>query len=149
MKFKLCFLLLTTCLVNCKAQDTTLYVGTYTNGDSEGIYKLTFNTKTGELSNKQLAAKTENPSYINYSPDKKHIYAVIENEKGMVSAFKIQDDGHLKALNKVSTHGAHPCHVAINTSGNKAIVSNYTGGNASIYSITNDGFNRSFSGFRP
>ena len=86
-----------------------------------------------------MAAKIENPSYLNYSPDKKHIYAVIENEKGMVSAFKIEDSGHLNLLNKVSTHGAHPCHVAINKSGNKAIVSNYTGGNASIYAITNDG----------
>jgi len=139
MKLKLYTILLTLSLLNCKAQDTTLYVGTYTNGDSEGIYKLTFNTTTGVLTNKQLAAKTENPSYLSYSPDKKHIYAVNENEKGMVSAFEIQDNGHLKSLNKVSTHGAHPCHVAINKSGNKAIVSNYTGGNASIYSIKNDG----------
>mgnify|MGYP001817510326 CR=1 FL=1 len=139
MKFKLYTVLLTLSLLNCNAQDTTLYVGTYTSGDSEGIYKLTFNTKTGALTNKQLVATTENPSYLNYSPDKQYIYAVIEHEKGMVSAFKIEDGGHLKLLNKVSTHGAHPCHVAINKSGNKAIVSNYTGGNASIYSITNDG----------
>ncbi len=139
MKYRLVFLLLLITLLNCKSQNTSLYVGTYTNGDSEGIYKLDFNTKTGELSNKQLAVATENPSYLNYSPDKKYIYAVIEHEKGMVSAFKIEDDGHLSSLNKVSTHGAHPCHVAINKSGNKAIVSNYTGGNASIYSIKNDG----------
>jgi len=139
MNLKLCLLFLTMSLQNCVNQDIPLYVGTYTNGDSEGIYKLTFNTNTGALTNKQLAAKIENPSYLSYSPDKKHIYAVIENENGMVSAFKIEDDGHLKSLNKVSTHGAHPCHLAINKSGDKAIVSNYTGGNASIYSITNDG----------
>lgn len=139
MKFKLYTLLLTLSFLNCKTQDTTLYVGTYTNGDSEGIYRLTFNTKTGALTHKQLVATIENPSYLSYSPDKKHIYAVIENEEGMVSSFKIESNEHLTLLNKVSTHGAHPCHVAINKSGDKAIASNYTGGNASIHAITNDG----------
>ncbi|GAA4888842.1 lactonase family protein [Flaviramulus aquimarinus] len=139
MKLKLYTLLLTLSILNCTAQDTTLYVGTYTGGDSEGIYKLTFNTETGALTNKELVAKAENPSYLSYSPDKKHIYAVVEHEKGMVSSFKITDNKHLTLLSKVSTHGAHPCHVAINKSGNKAIVSNYTGGNASIHTIANDG----------
>jgi len=139
MKLKLCLLFLSASLFNCTNPHIPLYVGTYTNGDSEGIYQFDFNTETGELTNKQLAITTDNPSYLTYSPDKKYIYAVNENENGTISSFKVSNNASLTSLNKVSTHGAHPCHVAINTSGKKAIVSNYTGGNASIYAITNDG----------
>ncbi len=139
MKFKTCFLLFSICLFNCKDPNIPLYVGTYTNGDSEGMYQFQFNTETGELSKKQLAASSENPSFITYSPDKKHIYAVNENEAGTISAFKVEDDKTLTFINKVSTHGAHPCHVAINESGNKAIASNYTGGNASLHTISKNG----------
>ncbi|MDO5978385.1 lactonase family protein [Flavivirga spongiicola] len=139
MKFKLFLLCLSICLLNCANPNTSLYVGTYTDGDSEGIYQFQFNTETGELTNKQLAAISENPSYLTYSPDKNYVYAVNENEDGTTSSFKVEDDNRLTSLNIVSTHGAHPCHISVNESGDKAIASNYTGGNASIYTIKNDG----------
>ena len=52
---------------------------------------------------------------------------------------KLRNDNRLTSLNIVSTHGAHPCHISVNASGDKAIASNYNGGNASIYTIKNDG----------
>ena len=139
MKFKICLLLFSTSLFNCTNPNIPIYVGTYTNDDSEGIYLYDFNTETGELTNKQLAISTENPSYLTYSPDRKYIYAVNENENGTVSSFKVEENTSLTNLNKVSTHGAHPCHVTIDISGEKVAVSNYSGGNASIHSIINDG----------
>jgi 6-phosphogluconolactonase len=45
----------------------------------------------------------------------------------------------LSLLNKVSANGAHPCHIAINKSGEKVVVSNYTSGTVSIHPILNDG----------
>ncbi|MFG6687235.1 lactonase family protein [Mariniflexile sp. HNIBRBA6329] len=123
----------------CNAQNTTLYVGTYTDGSSEGIYKFDFNLKTGELSNLQLAIATENPSFIAYSPNKKYLYAVSESSGGTVSSFKIQENGLLKFLNKVSSNGEGPCHVSLNKQGNKAVVSNYRGGSAAVYNISRDG----------
>ncbi|WP_298237560.1 lactonase family protein [uncultured Algibacter sp.] len=139
MKFILLMLGITSCLFNCSNPNTTLYVGTYTNGDSEGIYQFQFNTETGELSNKHLAATSENPSFLTYSPDKKHIYAVNENENGAITSFKVEKEGNLTSLNTVSVNGAHPCHVTINDSGDKIVVSNYTGGNASLHSVLNSG----------
>ena len=138
MKFKLFFLVLISSLFYSKAQNIPLYIGTYTDSDSEGIYQLQFNTETGTLSNLKLVAKTNNPSFLSFSPNKKFIYAVNETESGEVSAFKVAPDS-LTFLNTVKSNGAHPCHISMNESGDKAIVSNYTGGNASIYSITNDG----------
>lgn len=130
--------------LNCNPQNTSLYVGTYTNGESEGIYKFDFNTKTGVLSNLQLAVNTENPSYLAYSPDKKNIYAVNENENGAVTSFKVEKDGRLTLLNTVSANGAHPCHIAINNSGDKMAVSNYTGGTASLHSIKDGAITEAF-----
>ena len=145
MKFKLSLFCITISLLNCTNPNTSLYVGTYTNGDSEGIYQFQFNTETGELTNKQLAAISENPSYLTYSPNKIYVYAVNENKNGTTSSFKVEEDDRLTSLNIVSTNGAHPCHISVSESGNKAIVSNYTGGNASIYTIKKDGsLNESF-----
>ena len=139
MKFKLSLLLITMCLLNCANPNTPLYIGTYTNGDSEGIYQLLFNTETGVLSNKLLVAKTINPSFLTFSPDKKSIYAVKETDQGDVASFKVEENGTLTLLTTVSSHGAAPCHISVNEAGNKAVVSNYTGGNISIYPINKDG----------
>ncbi|ALJ05909.1 hypothetical protein APS56_12550 [Pseudalgibacter alginicilyticus] len=124
---------------NCKAQELPLYVGTYTNGDSEGIYKFSFNTETGILSNKKLAIKTQNPSFITFSPNKKYIYAAGEGEISSVTAFKIIPNGNLELINIESSNGKGPCHISLNESGNKAVVSNYHGGTFSIYPINKDG----------
>ncbi len=148
MKFKLFLMSLISSLFYCNAQNTPLYIGTYTDGESEGIYQLQFNTKTGELSNLQLAVATENPSFIAYSPDKQYLYAVSENTGGSVSAYKIQQTGSLHFLNKVKSNGAAPCHVSVNKAGDKIVVSNYTGGSASLYNISNDGkLNEAFQVF--
>jgi 6-phosphogluconolactonase len=126
-------------LFNCKAQQLSMYVGTYTDGDSEGIYKLTFNTETGALSDKQLAVAIENPSFITFSPNKKYIYAVGEGKSSAVTAFKLVPGGKLEYINFESSNGKGPCHVSVNEAGDKAVVSNYGGGTVSIYTINNDG----------
>lgn len=125
-------------LFNCKGQTIPMYIGTYTDGNSEGIYRLQFNLKTGELSNLQFAASSENPSYIAFSRNKRHLYAVNESS-GTVSSFKVQENGLLKLLNKVSSNGDWPCHISLNKVSNKAVVSNYGGGSTSIYNISRDG----------
>tara|TARA_R110002050_G_scaffold94765_2_gene197249 strand:- start:109916 stop:110983 length:1068 start_codon:yes stop_codon:yes gene_type:complete len=141
MKLKLCLFSLTLFLFNCKNENTTtfLYIGTYTNGDSEGIYKMLFNTDTGELSNMQLAIKTKNPSFITFSPNKKHLYAVGEGETSAITAFKVNENGSLEFINSESSNGNGPCHVSINKLGNKAVVSNYGGGTFSLFDINDDG----------
>lgn len=139
MKLKLCFLLLTFSLFNCANKNVPLYVGTYTSGDSEGIYKLQFNTETGMLNNKQLAVITENPSFIAYSKNKNYIYAVGEGKMSAVTAFKIKENGALQFINAENSQGKGPCHISINSNGNKAVVSNYGGGTVSLFNINTDG----------
>jgi len=120
----------------------TLFVGTYTDGDSVGIYTYTFDANTGELSSKKLAAKLTNPSYLAISEDKKHLYAVQETDDfdslgGGVTAFSLNKD-LLELQNSMGTQGAHPCHVSFSGDGHLA-VANYTGGNVAIFSLNGDG----------
>ena len=139
MKTKLLLFVFVFALLNIKCQNIPLYIGTYTDGDSEGIYQFQFNTETGELNTKSLAISTENPSFITFSADKKHIYAVSEGSTSAVSSFKVLEDGSLKLVNSVSSNGKGPCHVSINQLGDKAVVSNYGGGTVSIYNLNDDG----------
>ncbi|MFO7673202.1 MAG: lactonase family protein [Lutibacter sp.] len=127
------------------AQNIPLYVGTYTDESSEGIYVYDFNMKTGELTNKKLAAEALNSSFITFSSDKKLLYSVgetdnFEGEKsGFVNAYSVEKDGTLQFINKVSSNGAHPCHIQLNEDNSKVAVSNYSGGTVSVYSILKNG----------
>lgn len=143
MKLKLSLFSFFIAFLTIKAQNIELYVGTFTNADSKGIYKYTFNTKTGIISNEVLALEIENPSFITYSKDKKLIYSVnrsTDNSKtDYVSANKINSDGTLTTLNTVDSHGRGPCHISINKPGNKIAIATYVGGTASVYNIKKDG----------
>lgn len=133
------------CFSMASAQNIPLYVGTYTDESSEGIYLYDFNLKTGELTNKKLAAEAINPSYIAFSSDKKLLYSVGETnnfegtKSGFVNAYSVSKDGTLKLINKVSSNGAHPCHIQLNEDNSKLAVSNYTGGTVSVHSISKNG----------
>ena len=69
--------------VNQNRQDYRFFAGTYTRGQSEGIYRVTLSPE-GKLLQARLVAKTENPSFLALSPDKKFLLAVNENNPGTV-----------------------------------------------------------------
>jgi len=125
------------------AQNIPLYLGTYTDETSEGIYYYNFNTKTGELSNQKLVATLNNPSFLSYSSNRKFLYAVSEvnnfnnTNSGFVSVFSVTKNGGLEFLNKVSSNGAHPCHIEVNSK--NVAISNYSGGTISIHKIVKNG----------
>lgn len=122
------------------AQNVSLYVGSYTNAESKGIYYYDFNTNTGKLTNKKLAVETINPSFITFSSNKKFLYSVSESDKGSkVLSYSVNKNGSLEFLNEVSSNGNGPCHVQLNKENDKAVVSNYGGGTVSIYNVEQNG----------
>ena len=146
MKRPLSLLLLLLLMIACGEKTTppmeTLYIGTYTDGTSEGIYSLQFDPETGSLDSLELKAILPNPSFLAISEDRSMLYAVQETADfdslgGGVTAFSLKE-GVLKELNSMGSGGAHPCHVALATDGQLA-VSNYTGGNLSIFDLDEDG----------
>ncbi|HEY9222015.1 MAG TPA: lactonase family protein [Lutibacter sp.] len=133
------------CFSMASAQNIPLYVGTYTDDGSEGIYRYDFNLKTGELTNKKLAAEAVNPSFITFSSDKKLLFSVGETDSfegaksGFLNSYSVEKDGTLTFINKVSSNGAHPCHIQLNEDNSKAVVSNYTGGTVSLHTVSKNG----------
>ena len=127
-----------------------LYVGTYTEkapGGSKGIYSARFDTVSGRIGSIALAAEIENPSWVTVSPDRRFLYAVSEVgvrdargvPSGFVAAYAVGTDGKLTALNRVSSGGADPCHLAITRDGRGVAVANYTGGSTVSFAIGADG----------
>ena len=70
----------------------SFYIGTYTNETSEGIYKYQLNAD-GSFDSICLAAKSEFPSFLALSTDKKYLLAVNETNSqegaGTVESFLI------------------------------------------------------------
>ena len=122
-----------------QAAEYLVLTGAYTGGPVKGIYAFHFRTNDGKLSASGVAAETPDPSYLVENPNHQFVYAVNEKE-GTVSAFSI-DFRHdrLLPLNKVSAHGAGPCHLAFDRSGHWLAVSNYEDGSMAILPVGADG----------
>ena len=131
------------CTENKPMETITLYVGTYTDTESEGIYRYSFDPNTGDLKDKMLVATLTNPSFVKISKDRRHLYSVsetagIDSLGGEIAAFKIGKDS-LQLLGTQATGGQNPCHLSISEDGKLVAVSNYSGGNLAIFPRHNNG----------
>jgi len=115
------------------AQSHRLYIGTYTRGESRGIYVAELDTRTGKLSQPRLAAETPNPSFLAIAANGQRLYAANEvgqfngEKTGSVTAFAIDPTtGDLEQLNAQSSGGTGPCYVAVAPA--NVFVANYGGG---------------------
>lgn len=125
-----------------KAEKMRVYFGTYSGGKSKGIYRADLDTKTGALTNVELAAETGNPSFVAIHPSGKFLYAVGEASGlgGTVTAFAIDaNSGDLKSLNQQSSKGGGPCHIVVDKEGKNALIANYGGGSVAAFPIGEDG----------
>tara|TARA_R110002126_G_scaffold124451_3_gene266479 strand:+ start:53371 stop:54474 length:1104 start_codon:yes stop_codon:yes gene_type:complete len=140
---KLSIIIVLTLIIGCKTskmeeeKPTSFYVGTYTNGESEGIYKYQIDV-TGFLSKIGLVAKTDNPSFLAKTNDNKTLITVAETDEngtGFVKSFAIEKDT-LLFKSKSKSGGANPCFITVNDK-NQVLVANYTGGNVGYLQIDN------------
>ncbi len=123
-----------------------VYIGSYTQGKSEGIYVSELDLGSGELSDPRLAAKAVNPSFLAIHPTRKFLYAVGEiddfkgKKTGGVSAFTIDSkDGRLTLINQQSSQGGGPCYLVVDNTGKSVLVANYGGGSVACLPIRADG----------
>jgi 6-phosphogluconolactonase len=118
----------------------TAYVGTYTNGDSKGIYRFTMDSQAGEIDAPKVAAELENPTYLTISKDNQHVYSVIKvGSEGGVGAYSIKESGQLELLNYEISAGSPPCHVSLDDSNNFIFTANYHLGTGISYQVTDNG----------
>ncbi|HTH65681.1 MAG TPA: lactonase family protein [Gemmatimonadales bacterium] len=124
-----------------------LYVGTYTEStQSEGLYLVRMDRRSGQLRRVGSVAAGANPSFLALHPHGRVLYSVNELEKyqdkptGAVSAFAIAwDTGALTRLNEQPSEGGAPCFVSVDRGGQVALVANYAGGSVALLPIEANG----------
>ena len=134
------------------ADDYQLLVGSYTAGQSQGIYRLNFDSATGQIDAKPLqVVKSENPSWLTLSNDLRHLYVVNENGPGQadpvgrVSSYAIDPKTReLSLINQVQSLGNEPTHSSLSGDASHVFVSNYSvaedpGGTLAVLPVGADG----------
>jgi len=134
------------------ADDYQLLVGSYTAGQSQGIYRLDFDGATGQINPATLQViNSENPSWLTLSKDQRRLFVVNENGPGQadpvgrVSSFAIDPKSHaLTLINQVQSLGFEPTHSSLSNDGSHLFVSNYSvaedpGGTLAVLPVAADG----------
>ncbi len=131
------------CIANMKTysqQPVIFFIGTYTGGESNGIYASALNSD-GTIEKVSLATETPNPSFVAKSMDSKYLVSISEvsarDKTGKVKSYRIEDDS-LVFISESTSGGAHPCFVSINHEG-FVLVANYTGGNTALLNMNSEG----------
>lgn len=116
-----------------------LYVGTY----GKGIHAFRHHSAGPSFEPLGLVGELTNPSWVTTDPQHRYLYAASEIEgdsEGYVGAFKIdRQTGKLETLNKVSSSGVAPCHVAVDTTSRFLAVANYMSGSVAAFHLERDG----------
>ena len=124
----------------------SVYIGTYTGGDSQGIYHYRMDLATGKLTAAGVTSGMVNPSFLAIHPSRRFLYAVNEvgnfqgKKCGGVGAFAIDpESGHLTLLNQQPSGGIGPCHLVVDKRGKNVLVANYSSGSVCVLPVGPDG----------
>lgn len=117
-----------------------VYIGTFTDHGSKGIYLMRMDASTGSLSEPELAVEAPSPAFLALHPNHRFLYSVNEIDKGTVSAFSIDEQsGKLTFLNKESSAGHGPTHLVVDPEGKNVLTANYGSGSVAVLPIEADG----------
>lgn len=117
------------------------YIGTYTKGESKGVYSFTLDTDAAKLGDVKPAAELDNPTYVNVSKDNKNLYAVVkEGNQGGVASYSInKETGELSEINRTLLDGASPCHVSVDDQNKQVVTANYHKGTVESFLVNESG----------
>ncbi len=130
---------------NSSGKSYLVYIGTYTHTASKGIYAYRFTPATGDIVPLGVVAETAHPSYLIVHPNHRFLYAVNEHETATesgntITAFAMDTKtGKLTFLNRVSSKGVGPCHIAIDKTGKILVAANFGSGSVAAFPIHSDG----------
>ncbi len=146
MKIPFLALLLLTTTAFARDNNFVVFVGTYTDSGSRGIYSFRFNAESGSMGEIELAATSDNPSFLVPDKSRRFLYAANEIEKfegktdGSVSVFKIDlKTAKLTALQQVSSGGWGPVYLSMDKAARHVLVANYGVGSIAVLPIERDG----------
>lgn len=139
-------LLAISCGNNKSAIREVIYVGTFDERNSQGIYVYEFDRDSLGFKLLQTIPEQKSPSFLEIHPSKRFLYAVNRSsvidgkEWGTTSAFLIDSfTGMLTLINEQSSYGRGPCHISFDKAGKFAFVSNYNDGSLVVYAVNDNG----------
>ena len=113
------------------------YVGTYTRGESEGLYILDTDVEYGLFRVRPHAAfHINNPSYLRLSHDGRFLYTSCDEG---VASFRILEDGGLELMNKASVNGLRPCYLSVDRENHFLLSAGYHDGKLTVLKLAEDG----------
>jgi 6-phosphogluconolactonase len=115
-----------------------LYVGTSGPG-AQGVHVATLGRATGKLGTPRLLAEARGASWVTPHPDGRVVYATLEGREGRVLALRLMGDGRAEAINRESSGGSGPCHLAVDAGGRVLLVANYGSGSVASLPLLPDG----------
>jgi len=123
-----------------------VYIGTYTNSSSHGIYRFELDVLPGNTSKADLAAGADNPSFLAVNTSSRRVFAVNEvesfggNQSGSVSSFQIDDtSGALRLISQQPSGGTGPCHLKLSPDGKFLALANYGSGSVALVPVDAQG----------
>lgn len=123
-----------------------IYVGTYSERGSKGIYVFDFDREEGKLTEIQTLTDREHPTYLDIHPNGRFLYSgnrqgtSDQPDEGSVSAYSIDPkSGKLETLGTVSSAGFSPAHISVDPQGKLLYVSHYASSHMSVFTIEDDG----------
>jgi 6-phosphogluconolactonase len=125
-----------------------VFIGTYTDTTSHGIYALRLDPASGALSAPWLAGEGLNPTFLALDPGHRHLYATGQlrldpaqpNPPGGIIAYTVDpESGRLAFLNQEATGAGATTFVAVDATGRMAIAANFGAGYVCALPILTDG----------
>jgi 6-phosphogluconolactonase len=138
LKYIYCFGLLFLANNALQAQNANLFIGTYTQKGSQGIYVFNFDTATGKAIELSHTDSISNPEFLTITKDKQFVYAANEDKNGMVSAFALKNN-KLNLLQQKPVNATDPCYISLSPDEHNIIVANYAGGSITQFHRFADG----------
>jgi len=119
------------------------YVGSRTtrerNARGDGISIFKVDSAKGTLEPIDIVKNLVNPSFLALSADGEFLYTV-HGDESEVSAFKVdRRTGLLSLINRQSTQGKNPVHLALDPTGRFMVVSNHIGASLAVLPVNADG----------
>ncbi|MEY4590519.1 MAG: hypothetical protein RL497_2595 [Pseudomonadota bacterium] len=116
-------------------QNRSLIVSGYTDSINQGVCRVNYDASKDAFGAVELKVATPNPS-IGLQRGSLW-YFVEETELGKIHIFDAENNW--QKIMEVSSEGASPCFLALNTAANHLAVANYMGGNIAVFSLDQNG----------
>lgn len=125
--------------VPARAEKSFVYFGTG-GAPAQGIYRATFDARTGRLGPAALAAAIGAPGFLALHPDGDKLYAVANGEGGQgVTGYRIGGDGALQAFTAAPTGDGQGCHLAVHPSRRFLLTAQYGNGSVALFPLDAEG----------